>query len=296
MRRSTLLFVVLVILMSSHAVTATDPSEKPVIIGAKTFNEQYILSEMVALLLEDQGYNTEIRSGMNDIPLYEGMKKGQVDAYAEYTGTAYAQVLKLPPRDSWDPDAVYSDVVERYKEDNIRVLGKIGFRDDYAIAVPETYAKTKNIRSISDLVPYAPDLRFGSDLVFHERDDGLPRLQEIYGLSFKSVTPMSPTLMYTAIQNNEVDVIPPYTTDSRIDLYNLTVLKDDKSAMPPYHAILLMRGDLAEDKNLQDTLGKLVNLIDTDTMRSLNAQFDIDKKESRDIARDFLVSKGVIAP
>ena len=39
----------------------------------------------------------------------------------------------------------------------------------------------------------------------------------------------------------------------------------------------------------------LVGLIDTDTMRSLNAQFDIDKKEARDIARDFLVSKGYLS-
>ncbi|PKL59858.1 MAG: glycine/betaine ABC transporter substrate-binding protein, partial [Methanomicrobiales archaeon HGW-Methanomicrobiales-4] len=238
-RVHVLIFAVLLFIVCTESAFAADTYDKSVIIGAKTFNEQYILADMAGLLLEDKGYTTDIKSGMNDLTLYEGMKKGQIDLYVEYTGTAYSQILKLPARDSWDPDAVYTDVVKGFKVDNIDVVGKIGFRDDYSIAVPETYAKKNGITTVSDLVKYAPDLRFGSDLVFHEREDGLPRLESVYGLSFKSVTPMSPTLMYTAIENNEVDAIPPYTTDSRIDLYNLTVLTDDKSAMPPYHAILL---------------------------------------------------------
>lgn len=265
-----------------------------IVIGGKPFNEQYILAEMVAALLEEKGFDTEIKSGMNDATLFEGIKKGQVDIYVEYTGTAYSQLLKLPPLDVWDPETVYSEVSAGLKEEGIIPLYKIGFRDDYAIAVKKDWAEENNVETIEDLVPFAPEITFGSDLVFHEREDGLLRLEEVYGIEFKDVKPMSPTLMYEAIDKDQVGAIPPYTTDSRVDLYNLKVLKDNKAAMPPYETMLLIRSPLADNREVVSALEGLNESIDTDKMRALNAQFDIDKKEAGDIAVAYLAGEGLI--
>jgi osmoprotectant transport system substrate-binding protein len=265
-----------------------------VVIGGKPFNEQYILAEMVSALLEEKGFDTEIKSGMNDATLFEGIKKGQIDVYVEYTGTAYSQLLKLPPLDVWEPAVVYSKVNEGLKENGITPLYKIGFRDDYAIAVKKDWAEENNIETIEDLVPFAPEIILGSDLVFHEREDGLLRLKEVYGIEFKDVKPMSPSLMYEAIDKDQVGAIPPYTTDSRVDLYNLKVLEDNKAAMPPYETMLLIRSDLASNAGIVSALSSLNNAIDTDTMRELNAQFDIEKKEASDIAQVYLREKGFI--
>lgn len=273
----------------------TGPEETgTIVIGGKPFNEQYILAEMLGLLLEDAGYNTEIKSGMNDITLYEGIKKDQVDVYVEYTGTAYSQLLKLPPLETWEPDVVYNDVVSGLSEDGITVLCRLGFRDDYTIAVRKDWADENNVQTIEDLVPYADTMVFGSDLVFHERVDGLPRIEEVYGITFKDVKPMSPTLVYEAIANGQVDAIPPYTTDSRVDLYSLQTLEDTKSALPPYETMIVMRDDLAGNEKIRTTLLVLEDRIDTETMRSLNAEFDIDKRDARAIALDYLVSEGMI--
>ena len=266
-----------------------------IVIGGKPFNEQYILAEMLGLLLEEKGYKTEIKSGMNDITLYEGIKKGQVDMYVEYTGTAYSQLLKLPPLETWEPDTVYNDVVTGLSEDGITVLCRLGFRDDYTIAVRKDWAKENNVTTIEDLVPYAGDMVFGSDLVFHEREDGLPRIEEVYGIAFKDVRSMSPTLVYEAIANNQVDAIPPYTTDSRVDLYNLQTLEDPRAALPPYETMIVMRDKIAENEKITATLLVLEDRIDTETMRSLNAEFDIDKRDARAIARNYLVSEGLIS-
>lgn len=274
----------------------TGPEETgTIVIGGKPFNEQYILAEMLALLLEDKGYATEIKSGMNDITLYEGIKKDQVDVYVEYTGTAYSQLLKLPPLESWEPDVVYTEVVSGLANDGITVLCRLGFRDDYTIAVRKDWANDNNVRTIEDLASYAGDMVFGSDLVFHEREDGLPRITEVYGISFKDVKPMSPTLVYEAIANEQVDAIPPYTTDSRVDLYDLQTLGDPKAALPPYETMIVMRDDLAEVDAITETLLVLEDRIDTETMRRLNAEFDIDKRDARAIALDYLVSAGLIA-
>jgi osmoprotectant transport system substrate-binding protein len=269
-------------------------NENKIIVGGKPFNEQYILGEIIALLLEDKGYETEIKATLNDLTLFEGIKKDQVDVYVEYTGTAYSQVLKLEPLDTWKPDIVYDAVVEGLAEEGIVVLFKIGFRDDYAIAVRDQWAIKNDVETISDLVPYAKNLTFGSDLVFHEREDGLPQLAKVYGLSFRDVRSMEPTLMYEAIKQGEVDAIPPYTTDTRVDLYNLKILYDDESALPPYETMLLINDDLYEDDDILETLSVLENLIDTDTMRSLNAEFDIEGRDARDIAEEFLISVGLL--
>jgi osmoprotectant transport system substrate-binding protein len=269
-------------------------SEDKIVIGGKPFNEQYILGEMISLLLEEKGYSTEIKSTLNDLTLFEGIKKGQIDVYVEYTGTAYSQVLKLEPLDTWEPEVVYDAVVDELAEKGISVLFKIGFRDDYAVAVREEWAVSNQVITISDLVPYASNLTFGSDLVFHERDDGLPQLELIYNLTFGDVKSMEPTLMYEAIKQGDVDAIPPYTTDTRVDLYNLSILIDDQAALPPYETMILLDEGLTEDAELIQALSVLENLIDTDTMRSLNAEFDIEGRDARDIAQEFLISEGLL--
>jgi len=271
-------------------------TRETIVIGGKPFNEQYILPQMIALLLEEEGYRTDVRSGMNDATLFAGIKRGQVDLYVEYTGTAYSQLLKLEPLEVWDPDLVFAEVQSGMAAEGIYVPFRLGFRNDYAIAVKKSYATENNLGTISDLVPYADTLVFGSDLVFHEREDGLPRLAEVYGLSFADVRPMSPTLMYEAIDKNQVQAIPPYTTDSRVDLYNLLVLRDDQAALPPYEAMLFISSDRMGDDRLINALSVLENRIDTDEMRALNAEFDNDKREARDIARDYLIREGLISP
>ncbi|MFE3845913.1 glycine betaine ABC transporter substrate-binding protein [Thermoplasmatota archaeon] len=293
MKIKTIIVIILTLIIILSGCGCLDGEDK-IVIGGKPFNEQYILGEMIALLLEDEGFSTEIKATLNDLTLFEGIKKGQIDVYVEYTGTAYSQVLKLEPLDTWEPDTVYDAVVAGLADEGIDVLFKIGFRDDYAIAVPENWAADNEVNAISDLVPYASNLTFGSDLVFHERDDGLPQLEIVYNLDFGEVRSMEPTLMYEAIKQGDVDAIPPYTTDTRVDLYNLKILVDDKSALPPYETMLLINQDLSENSEIIQALSVLENLVDTDTMRTLNAEFDIEGRDARDIAEEFLISEGLL--
>ncbi|MCL7412598.1 MAG: glycine/betaine ABC transporter substrate-binding protein, partial [ANME-2 cluster archaeon] len=82
----------------------------------------------------------------------------------------------------------------------------------------------------------------------------------------------------------------------RNDLFNLRILEDDQNALPPYDAIIIMTEKFAsEDPQVVEIIMELDNRIDTDSMRELNYQYDVDKKEARDVARDFLVQQGLIA-
>jgi len=268
---------------------------KKVIIGAMPFNEQYILAEIFGTLLETEGYSYEINSGLNNVMLYQGVKKGQIDLYVDYTSAIPTYFDNPPTFVSLDPDAVTDAVEEMVTGDGVVWGGKVGFRNDYQMAVSQEFGMDKDVRNLSDLAPYTAEMVLGSDLVFHlDELYGLSNLEKVYGYSFKDIVPMEPTLLYQAVDKGQVDIIPASSTDARIDLFNLATLTDDKAALAPYDSILLITSSRGTDDKLMGTINQVMGLIDTETMRSLNRQFDVDKRDARSIAEEFLTDQGLL--
>ena len=267
-----------------------------IVMGSKLFNEQYILSHMIAHLMRDAGYEAEVKTALGGTMVnYEALKQGNIDAYIEYTGTAYNVILKLPALEHWNPEQVYQQVEEGLLEqDEISIAARIGFSNDYAIALQESWVEENDIQKMSDLAPYATNLSLATDPEFASRPDGLPQIDKIYGFTFGRIRQMQPTLMYEAIKNNQVDAIGAYTTDARVDLYDLAIVEDDQGALPPYDAIIIVRKEFIENEELMKIFKVLEDRIDTGTMRQLNKLYDIDKKEAADIARDYLLEQGLI--
>jgi osmoprotectant transport system permease protein len=83
---------------------------------------------------------------------------------------------------------------------------------------------------------------------------------------------MQPEFMYKAVAAGEVDVIAAYTSDGQISTYDLAVLNDDRNAIPPYDAILLIAPRRAQDEKLIAALKPLLGSIDVATMRNANAR------------------------
>ena len=290
------LVIVFALVASGCSEKTTD--EKPtVVIGSKLFQESYILAHMAAIMLEDAGYKTDVIEGLGGTFVnYEALKKDDINTYVEYTGTAYSQILKEPPLEVWDPEVVYTETEKGLKEtDKILIVSSPGFEDAYAIAVKEDWAEANNVTKISDLKEYASQMTIGTDPEFATREDGLPRIKDVYGIEFKDYKQAVATVMYEAIRIDDVDAISAYTTDTRNEVFDLRVLEDDKNALPPYDAIYIMTEEFATNNpDAVEALKKLDGRIDTDTMRSLNYKFDVDKMEPRDIAREFLIQEGLI--
>ncbi|AAB90259.1 MULTISPECIES: glycine betaine ABC transporter substrate-binding protein [Archaeoglobus] len=283
-------------LLAALLLAACSQSSERVVIGSKPFNEQYILANMIAILLEENGYKAEVKEGLGGTLVnYEALKRNDIQLYVEYTGTAYNVILRKQPPELWDQQYIFDEVKKGLLEaDGVVVAAKLGFRDDYALAVRADWAEENGVEKISDLAEFADQLVFGSDPEFASRPDGLPQIKKVYGFEFKEVKQMEPTLMYEAIKNKQVDVIPAYTTDSRVDLFNLKILEDDKGALPPYDAIIIVNGNTAKDEKLISVLKLLEDRIDTDTMRALNYQYDVEKKDAREIAMSFLKEQGLV--
>src|SRR5215216_3333878 len=95
-RRGTLPFLILF-------VTVFSANAQPVVIGSKKFTESYVLGEIAKRTLNDAGIPAEHRQGMGGtIILWQALRGGQIDAYAEYTGTIATEILKSDPSVSID--------------------------------------------------------------------------------------------------------------------------------------------------------------------------------------------------
>ena len=269
-----------------------------IIIGTKPFQESDITANMISILLENQGYKTEVKENFGGTLVnYAALKEGDIQSYVDYTGTIYSVILKKPPLKEWDPEEVYRECEQgMLTNDSVEIAARLGFENAYAIAVDKDWAEAHGVSNISDLAPYATELTIGTDTEFDTREDGLPQITRVYGFTFKSNKSMAQSAMYEAMRDKKVDAISAYTTDSRNDLYGIKVLNDDKHAFPPYDAVILVSGDFAQkNPKAMEALGKLNNRINEDTMRRLNAQYDINGRNAREIAHDFLASENLIS-
>src|SRR5690606_10248146 len=131
---------------------------------------------------------------------------------------------------------------------------------------------------------------------FYERQgDGYDDLIATYPFEFSAKDSFDPAIMYEAVKNGDVDVIPAFTTDSRIGLFDLATTEDDLSFFPKYDAAPVGRQEALEQyPELQDVLNGLAGQISEEEMLAMNARVDVDQEKPEDVARDFLVEKGLI--
>ncbi len=265
------------------------PSGPSVVVGAKSFTEQYILRAVLALQIERRtGLPTLARESLGSTVAFDGVRSGDIDLYVDYSGTIWATIMKRPTRGE-SRQAVLEQVRVFLKtEHEITIAAALGFENTYALAMRREQAARLDLDSISDLARHAPGLTMGGDLEFFQRAEWRS-LQEAYGLEFRERRDMDPSLMYQAVAESAVDVISAFSTDGRIAAYDLIVLTDDRAAIPPYDAIVLAGGRLArEHPEVMAAVAALDGTISADKMRDLNHAVDELGRQPEQVAADFL--------
>ena len=267
-------------------------------IGAKNFTEQLILGEMMAQLIEAHtDLKVERRFNLGGTMICHGaLTSGEIDIYAEYTGTALTAILKLPV--IADPEQAYETVDHKYRElFGAGWLGPFGFNNTYAITVRKTDAASLHLKTISDLAEISERLSAGFTAEFSERPDGYPGLVKTYGLRFQEVRDLDPAIMYQAIASHEVDVICAFATDGRIAAFKLEPLQDSRGFFPPYQAAPVVRLEvLRAHPEIRKALQMLAGRLDESTMQRLNFEVDENKQQPREVAREFLEGRGLLNP
>ena len=266
------LLAILVVTLAPLAMAGA-PADK-VVVGAKNFSEQSILAEVMANRLRSAGFSVATKTDLGSVVAYRAVASGEIDAYVDYSGTLWANILKRtdnPPR-----QAMLAQLTTALKtRDGVLVLGPLGFENAYALAMPRAKASALGISSIADLASHAPSMTLGSDFEFLSRPEWAA-LRTAYGLNFKAERRYQPTFMYKAVTTGEVDAISAFSSDGRLVADDLVTLSDPKQAIPPYDAVILVSPKHANDPKFLSALRPLLGAIPVDAMRKANLSVDRD--------------------
>jgi osmoprotectant transport system permease protein len=261
-------------------------------IGSKDFTESALLAEIVAQMPEARGVSVERRFELGGNLPHEALVNGTLDLYPEYTGTSYTAILHHAP--TGDPRAVYDQVKQEYASKfNVEVSPPLGFENTFAILVRGEEARRLNLKTISDAAAHTPSWRAGFGQDFMSRADGYPGFSQAYGLKFAEVREMDLSLTYIALSSRQVDLIAGNSTEGRIATLDLFQLADDRRYFPPYEAVYLVRQDsVTRLPALREVLAKLANAISTEEMRRLNYEIDGNKRDPKEVVREWLSGRG----
>jgi osmoprotectant transport system permease protein len=259
-----------------------------VVVGSKTFTEQYILAALVSQRIRGQArLPVQLRPSLGSSVVFDALAAGSIDVYVDYSGTIWSTLMK---RSGTPPGrAEVLAEVEDYlmRAHGVTVVARLGFENSYALAMRREQAERADVRKIGDLADIASTLAVGGDYEFFARPEWRSIVQE-YGLEFREQRSMDPSLMYQAVAGGAVDVIGAFSTDGRIAAYDLIVLEDDRGAIPPYDALVLAgHSVVAQHPGAIAALRSLDGAISPEQMRRMNLAVDIDQRHPAAVARDF---------
>jgi len=248
--------------------------ETTVRIGGKNFTEQYILTRILGRsITAATGRPARLIESLGSTVAFDALRRDQIDVYVDYSGTLWTTVLERADKPE-SRAAVIEDIRLGLQPFGVELVATLGFENAYALAMPRPQAERLHIRRVSELLPHAQAMTLGSDYEFFQRPEWTS-LKQTYNLTFRELRSMDPALMYEAVRSGGVQVISAFSTDGRIASYDLRVLDDDRGAIPPYDAIILVSARFSRNNpDVINTLRSLAGRIDAARMRSMNASVD----------------------
>ena len=269
-----------------------------IVVGGKNFTEQQFLAEMTSQLLKAKGFDVDKKNGMGSTVLRKAQVHGQIDLYWEYTGTSLITYNKV--KEKLTSSEVYERVKKLDKEVGLVWLEPSQANNTYALAMRISDKNKYNINTISDYAKAMNNklkIKTGLNSEFAARPDGMPGVEKAYKfkLSRSNKIKMDSGLIYTALNNKDIDLGLVFATDGRISAFNFYTLKDDLGFFPNYALVPVIREEtLKKNPSLKNILNKVSGILTDDLIRSINRQIDVDKKTVKNVAANFLNENGLI--
>lgn len=310
----TVAVILSVALIMTAIGCARAPAKKEVTVGNKNFTEQYIVGQMMKQLLEDRGFDVTLKSDLSSMALRKGMKTGEIDICADYTGTGWMTHMKKEYNQEGHTK-LYNMVKKADKENGFIWLDPIWNHNTYALASWPEFVKKHDLETMSDLAALYREkdgkITTFVDFEFSQRKDGLPGLEKFYDFKVaeKYLKTGQPGASLTGLKNREQKVGMVFGTDPHVPEYGWHVYKDDKNFYPPYDLTPYVREEVLDKyPKIDDILNELVATFPgggkeytpermdkcREVWQELNGKVAIEKKDADKVAHNYLVDKGLI--
>lgn len=307
------LSILLVVLMLVTSLSIAGAQDNPIRVGSKQFTEQIVLGQLMVKALEANGYNVEDRTNLGGTQVNrDALVNGEIDVYAEYTGTALyndfndVEWVEIPTEAYGDRELGYA-LVSSYDAavNDLIWLEPTPANNTYAFAVTSAFAEENGIYSVTDLADYANaggSLYLATGDEFAQRPDGVPAFEEMYGFDIADdqmliIAGGTPAQTEQALNEgaNNVNIAMAYATDGALMAYNFVVLEDPFGAQPIYAPTPVVRGEvLRANPEVAGILNPIFRSLDNVALQTLNARVEVDGEDPGAVAEEYLRENGFI--
>ena len=300
MRLAVLAVAALLALAGCGGSDAPKPStvndaKPPLRVGTKNFPEQFLLGEIYKQALEARGFPVELKAniGSSEI-IHQALTDGALDMYPEYIGVLLSEVANVRARPK-SPDAAYRRAEAFEATQGFALLAPSPFSDQNALAVKPAYARRYHLRDIEDLKRIPGTVRIGAPPEFQSRFEGLVGLAQLYGLRDAKARALAIGSQYAALDSGRVDVAAVFTTDGQLANGRYVILRDPRGVFGTQHvAPIISRTALSRyGPRLRAIIDSVSRRLTAPAMQRMNAQVQIDRRATADVAGEFLRGQGL---
>lgn len=292
---------IMAVILASMLLAGCAQAKETIRVGSKEYTEQLILGQITLLALENAGYGVEDKTGVaGSNKVRSALISKDIDIYWEYTGTGWLSHLQHD-NPLTESQICYESVRDEDRKNGIEWLPYAPFNNTYTVMMRKAQADALGILTLTQLGAYMasnPDqLSFAVDHEFTARSDGLPGLETTYGFKMKEdkTLVMDNAIVYKALKEDQADIGMGFSTDGRIQAFQLVNIEDDKSFFPAYNPSANVRTEFA-DKNpkIVELLGSIAAKLDNAAIMQMNYLVDIEQQIPRDVAKSWMKSAGLL--
>ncbi|HEX5608791.1 MAG TPA: glycine betaine ABC transporter substrate-binding protein [Solirubrobacterales bacterium] len=267
-------------------------------IGSKNFPEQEILGEIYAQALQAAGYKvkTALNLGSETVAL-KAVKTGQISGYPEYASTALTSFFgKEPEEVPADATEAWEDANAEFEKEGLTAFEPTPFASANAVGTTTKTAEKYGLKTVSDLEGVSEKLSLYGSPECRQRIDCLAGLEKLYGLKFKSFTPVDISLRYTVLEKGQADLSILFTTDPQLSAESdkFVILEDDKEVFPAGNIIFVTEKATAEKAgpDYEETILQVQEGLTLEVMQELDARVELEKETPKAAAASYLESAG----
>ena len=280
---------------TAAATGGQDGDRPPIVLGTKNFTEQYVLGELYRQALEAKGFTVELKSDIGSTEIIDtSLTSGQINMYPEYTGTSLTVVFGQEGSKE-TAEETYAEAKRLYEERGQTLLAMTPFSDSDAIAVLKTTADEVGLEAIGDLSK-VPNLRLGGQPEFRTRTQGLPGLQENYGLDNITFVPFAGISPYEALDQGRVEAAAIFSTDPPLATGKYVVLEDTEAQFGFQNVAPVVDQELADElgDEFVETVDGVTALLTNEAIISMNSAVAIDQRQPEEVAMEFLQANNLL--
>jgi osmoprotectant transport system substrate-binding protein len=258
---------------NSDPLGAETRSMKSIVVGSGDFPESEIIAEIYAQALQTNGFDVGRRMGIGSRETYiPALKDHSIDLVPEYIGNLL--LYFQPDSPATMLNAVELELYKRLPGD-LSILTPSPASDTDTVTVTNGTATAWNLKTIADLAPHSPEVKFAAPSAFQTRPAGLPGLRQKYSLdispgNFVAINDGGGAVTVRTLMDGRVTAANVFSTSPAIWDNHLVALEDPEHNFLAGNIVPLVNSQKKSDR-LKDVLDGVSAKLTTPGVAALNA-------------------------